>query len=714
MTIKLNLGHALLTVHLLAINASTIISGSHRAQKLQPAFAWPSKIKRRTQLFQSRYDSSFYGKRGKGNSTRDEAASMPQKLANLFGSTEQFVPLSLAGRCTKQKNGVALDILLLSDSSSSKLIKDAYNSQLQSENSRNRCISAIAIPLSPNSPTRLLSHAYASIPLSKTKMLILNSLLVNRDNGLFDNLPWASWTIEPERDAASNVVDEKYSMGKRVAYQRLMGKDWRGRLTTQLKELLEKKEDNDIFANVTDEEMMASLSKRILEVEVTDARAQVAEFEQQQQVVNGDELEWSDFMDSESEAFNQQLLDEARFRLQIAESSLKDLNDKPKGPGSVRSTLMTILTSLNVEVKEAPYRGAIGYPPKRNDPGDLAKPYTSPYSLLTEIISEQLNAEVVACVLEQTSLFEGNLVLGGALVLQRKGSTKGTTAARNYVGNEVVSPHSLYVAECYSDEAVGMAVEAGLPIHLEGEVWKRVIGTDVEIDSKEAFNARNNTAMSRLPILRPLYDFYTAVEGEEVLSKQDANSIRLPISTSASIFDKGIQMIQPSSDTSNAPVFSTYSPVGSLDEYDSLSDDDKARILLKLESFQGVLPRPRVVRTSVPSALDELLLPLIDESVRRQFLIRDAEERNDVDTANALRAEMSPRQALLERAQAARELGLNDEAQRLENEAEMLKATRADFSQDEGAYNRFLDRDDWYERETQARIARYKKSQGIE
>jgi hypothetical protein len=116
----------------------------------------------------------------------------------------------------------------------------------------------------------------------------------------------------------------------------------------------------------------------------------------------------------------------------------------------------------------------------------------------------------------------------------------------------------------------------------------------------------------------------------------------------------------------------------------------------------------------VPSALDELLLPLIDESVRRQFLIRDAEERNDVDTANALRAEMSPRQALLERAQAARELGLNDEAQRLENEAEMLKATRADFSQDEGAYNRFLDRDDWYERETQARIARYKKSQGIE
>jgi hypothetical protein len=186
------------------------------------------------------------------------------------------------------------------------------------------------------------------------------------------------------------------------------------------------------------------------------------------------------------------------------------------------------------------------------------------------------------------------------------------------------------------------------------------------------------------------------------------------MSTSASIFDKAIQMIQPTSNANNAPVFSTYSPVGSLDEYDSLSNDEKARILLKMESFQGILPRPRVARASTPSALDDMLLPLIDESIRRQFLIRDAEFRNDVDKANALRAEMSPRQALLEQAEAAREIGLPDEAERLENEAEMLKAMRADFTQDEGAYNRFLDRDDWYERETQARIARYKKSQGIE
>jgi hypothetical protein len=641
---------------------------------------------------------------------------MPQKLANLFGSTEPFVPLSLAGRCTQQKNGVPLDILLLSDSDSSKLIQDAYKNHLQLKHSRNKCISALPIPLPPNSPIRLLSHAFASIPLTKTKMLVLNSFLVNRDNGLFDNLPWASWTIDPERDAANNLVDEKYSMGKRVAYQVLMGKDWRGRLSTQLKELLDEKDDQAVFANVTDEDMMASLSKRILEVEVTDARAQVAEFEQQ--FANGNEPEWSDFMDSESDTFNQQLLDEARSRLQIAESSLEELKGKPRGSGSVRTVLMTILTSLNGEVKEAPFRGAIGFPPKKQGPEDVRKPYTSPYSLLMEIISEQLNAEVVACVLERASLFEGNLVLGGAIVLQRKGSDKTTPAAQEAAGSNSgdkgIPPHSLYVVECYSDEAVGMALEAGLPIHLEGEVWERVIGTDVEIDVEETLNFQNGTALNCLPILRPLYDFYIAIEGEEVSSEQDANSIRLPMSTSASIFDKAIQLIQPSSDANNAPVFSTYSPVGSLDEYDSLSNDEKARILLKMESFQGILPRPRVARAATPSALDDMLLPLIDESIRRQFLIRDAEFRNDVDKANALRAEMSPRQALLEQAEAAREIGLPDEAERLENEAEMLKAMRADFTQDEGAYNRFLDRDDWYERETQARIARYKKSQGIE
>jgi len=182
---------------------------------------------------------------------------------------------------------------------------------------------------------------------------------------------------------------------------------------------------------------------------------------------------------------------------------------------------------------------------------------------------------------------------------------------------------------------------------------------------------------------------------------------------------------QQRSSLSKRSVFSTFDPVKSLDEYDSLSDDAKARLLLKLESFTGSLPRPRSVRSSKsnnnganyygegaspPSILDELLLPLVDESVRRQYRIRDAERRGEADEAAALRDGAGPRQDALERARRAREEGMEDEAIRLEEEARLYGALRADATQDEGAYSRYLDRDDWYERETRARIERMDRS----
>jgi hypothetical protein len=163
--------------------------------------------------------------------------------------------------------------------------------------------------------------------------------------------------------------------------------------------------------------------------------------------------------------------------------------------------------------------------------------------------------------------------------------------------------------------------------------------------------------------------------------------------------------------------------VRSLDEYDALSDDAKARLLLKLQSFRGILPRPRAVRSSskvtsrdyhegmpTPSILDEIMLPLIDETVRRQYKIRDAERRGDFEGANALRSLASSQYVALERAQRAREDGLVDEALRMEEEAELYRSLRADATQDELAYSRYLDRDEWYERETRERIKRLDKS----
>jgi hypothetical protein len=108
--------------------------------------------------------------------------------------------------------------------------------------------------------------------------------------------------------------------------------------------------------------------------------------------------------------------------------------------------------------------------------------------------------------------------------------------------------------------------------------------------------------------------------------------------------------------------------------------------------------------------LDKLLLPLIDESVRRQYLIRDAELRQDNEALEQLKSEKSRRQMAKEKAEEARQAGSEDVAAWWENEADLYEGLRADVTQDEGSYSRFLDKDEWYERDRLARAKRTKKS----
>jgi hypothetical protein len=76
-----------------------------------------------------------------------------------------------------------------------------------------------------------------------------------------------------------------------------------------------------------------------------------------------------------------------------------------------------------------------------------------------------------------------------------------------------------------------------------------------------------------------------------------------------------------------------------------------------MSNFEGKLPRPRVLRTIDNTArsnpLDDLLLPLVDESVRRQYRIRDAELRGDTELVRELQNEKSRRQVAKEKAQQA-------------------------------------------------------------
>jgi hypothetical protein len=546
------------------------------------------------------------------------------------------------------------------------------------------------------------------------------------------------------------------------------------------------------------DDTMISLSQRLLQLEIKEAQMEIAECEQRVAITSNqvqasttavttdvDQEEEVNLLEQYRDALLQ--LDKARERLQLAESSFSELNTamesisdegrdntaifsfpwnnnnekKNEGQNKTRqrskktqTLLASILDRLATQDNPPPYRGAIGYPAKLDTKEEVFEdsilPYTSPYDLLLEVIDEQLNSEVVGCVLEPTSLLEGNLVLGGAILLKRKGVAKSTTLAGEEVqytdddddlGNEGVLPRSMYVVECFSDEAVGVTMAAKAPIFVAEEIFSRAGSVPVKLDVNKASEIKSEygnedgwvqdmeslSFANRVPPICPTDEssFMTQVEGESVSSEKETNSVRIPMTTSPQLFGNDPT---PQSSTSgrSSSVFSTFNPVKDLDEYDGLSDDAKARLLLKLESFSGILPRPREVRMSrtkstnsesyddasslPPSSLDDILIPLVDESVRRQYRIRDAERRKDYEEADALRADVSPRQIALENAQRAREEGLDDESQRLEEEAELYKSLRADITQDEGDYSRYLDRDDWYERETQARIKRLDKS----
>jgi len=700
----------------------------------------------------------------------------------LDGSGSTFVPLSFAGRYKAQKidnkqssstfaSSSSIETIFLSSPEQCQSISETYIQYLKSNPSSNplyqpssTIIKALPIPIShfyTTAAIKLLSTTYTNTPLSKSVLLSLNTLLM-RDNGLYDNLPWSTWSIDPnlqERDAADNTIDEKYTMGKRVAYQRMMGKDWQGRslslgnLILKVKYLLERDEDDndagrDTNDDTDDANMLYSLSKRLLQLEIKEAQMYIAECEQSVAIVTNNNEE--DGGSSDIEATEE--LDKARERLQLAETSLDELNETDntstnKQSKTSQSLVSSILDKFTKQDNPPPYRGAIGYPAKLDTKEEMLEdsvlPYSSPYELLLEIIDEQLNSKVIGCVLEPTSLIEGNLVLGGALLLQRKGVVKTTSISGESVsytddddelGNKGVLPRSMYVVECYADEAIGMAMAANMPIFVEEDIHTRAGQVEVELDIEQADSIKEDNGIednqvvesieslsfiNRIPLVRPIDESYLSarVEGERISSEKESNQVRIPLTTNPDFFD-GSQVAASSSSRS---VFSTFNPVKSLDEYDELTDDAKARLLLKLESFTGQLPRPRAVRmsksNSEPSILDEMLIPLVDETIRRQYRIKDAKRRNDIQEVERLRNEASPRQVALERLQQAKEeeelLGIdNEEAIRLaEEEAELYKALRADITQDEGAYSQYLDRDDWYERETQARIQRERERQ---
>ena len=689
--------------------------------------------------------------------------------------------LSLSARSGKDEESIDASCLFLADASQTAVSGDAT-------------VNCLPVPLSDNVSSanrqlKLLSFARAGKPISKSLFLTISPLLTGRDGSLWDNLPWTTWTIDPTRkrlvDAAQNAVLPKFHPGKRDAFERMNGKDWYGRslsggnLKARLEYWLEGLDDITLYleseneteeeakggvdtnsgvpdsipaaaAPKFDDEAASILARRILEVENAEARMAVAEAEQKLAILRGQEEQGDDDDDGSVESSLNEI-EARRNDLAEVETALADvenmeqelLNNEDSGvAGVAQSILRDFLAALTSrgddatpKIPEAPYRGAYGYSAVVDTPEEMfwksVLPYRSPYDLLLEIISEQLNADVIGAALEDTSIFDSEVILGGAVVLRRRGRPKSITVGGETIeisdddddyGNLGVKEGELFIVECDADEAIGLAIAADLDVLVEGDILRTstvdaIFTGDADVDVSE----EDIATVDSIPLMTSSGYTSESWVDEEVSARSSSQPKPQPPRTTDAFLD----FFAPKS---SGNVYSTDNPIQSLDQYDSLSIQDKGRLLLSLPSFEGQLPRPRVLREyennkkgntgrkekdpeeiADPNPIDNLLVPFIDESIRREYLIRDAEKRGDSDEANRLREEKSKRLIARERAAMARENGRDEEADLWEQEADLQASMRADVTQDEGEYSRFLDRDDWYERERVARAKRVDK-----
>lgn len=640
--------------------------------------------------------------------------------------------------------------------------------------------------------------------IGQRQLLLQNLALVNRDGGLFDNLPYCdSWHVAPQtklnRDAANNLAAPPFSMAKRDCYNRLTGKDWyllpsrpatTTRPTNNFNKGMERKEEFKptetepttpaaAGANV-DESSTKPLEinydwdrvaqQFVLEQSVREWQMTVAECDYEiavartaaaaaaannnnnyfqtrncseisadapiRNVDDDDDILLRQWQKQRTLALDQ--LNEAIRRLQRLDQPTNE-SIAERMASWIRTLFQrtnddtTTVTSATTEEAAFSFRDVTAGAERTTTTTTMntQAPYTSSYNMLQAILREQFQAEVVGVVLENTSLLERTVVIGGALVLQRlPAATKTVTVLGESLTiavdeydevNDIVTPRGeLRLVECDVDEAIGMSVAFGfnddddnsnnIPLWIETSVWEQA-----------SVMMRQSHDGDVEPKSRPLIVWETVDPELSLLTEGQASNqsitervapIRIPRSSGRSFLWNTLTQPQQLTDARNRDLFPTDNPMQSLSQYDQLTIDDKARTLMGMSNFQGKLPRPRVLQ-SEPAALDELLVPLIDESVRRQYQIREAEQRGDVERAAELRQAKSQRLMAKEMAEQARKKAGSDddgEAERWDTEADFYASLRADVTQDEGSYSRFLDRDVWYERNRQRIAAKIDKS----
>ena len=698
--------------------------------------------------------------------------------------SSSFVSLSLVGQ---SKLPVVADATSSTSATTVLVLHDNDGKIMINTNIAPHPVLFVPVAPSPNSDVdrkmKLVEHVYKNEPiLSLTILLQWNLNLINRDGGIFDNLPWTRWSKDPDqknRDAAQNLIEDQFHYGKRDAYQRFLGKDMNMQTVEESKrqywqqQLVSSMDDtnNDGHNGITIDESsfsssssssfsVAVLSKRVLELRIQELRMELADIESQIAITRT-ETKVKQRQQQQHEEGGVEVLEQFRAELvqnlQEVEKKLNGLVSelKKNKPSSSSTTniietitrwVVTMSMGTRQEQKEAPYRGATGYTPRLNnndDGADLNLIYRSPYDLLIEIIHDQLKCEIYACVLENTSYFDGTVTLEGAIVLRRTTPTQQTTVMGevleipNYeeeYGNPGIKSGNLYVVDCTIDEIIGVALSCDVPIRMERSLYEHT--SRVGIQQHQQTTSKAKTIPYWNPVQLDASGRVLEIEdGDDDDSFGGSSSTRLTSTASSSLFLPEISIPKTTSslfgiDRSSSSMFPTDNPITSIEQYDELGNSGKVKTLLEMSNFKGTIPRPRLVRqaseeqqqqqqdssyisdsgTEIENPLDALLIPLIDETVRKDYTIREAIKRNDMSLVEELISKKSNRQQVQERLELAQACGNTPLVEQLENELKVLDVVRADVTQDEGSYSRFLDKDDWYENDRQRTANRANRS----
>jgi hypothetical protein len=539
-------------------------------------------------------------------------------------------------------------------------------------------------------------------PWSKTTLLRQNYRVIHRTDGIYDQLPYHWWNSnDPESTMPSTLPTSSLNMnlGKRECYNLLLGKDWYLWSTTPKVTSSVANPTIDATSEGWVNDSAWVLQNRMYTIQVQEYQMKIAECDSEIAYLSVQQDSGSADNDINAELLRY-WREQRKLFVQLLNETVEQQETQMKA--QLPSMEASDASKINDSMVSSWIQNMLRSQWSRNEtPAGIADddrispkvlPYQNTYDMIRRLIcQDRLNADVIGIVLENTCLLDSGLTLGGVIVLQKRRPPQEVRVLGETISMSSVTldDESIYVVECHVDEAIGMGIACDLPVWIESDTWKRgtVMGQPAYSNATTEW-APLDPELSVLP------------EGQ---SKRDSITERvLPIQSSRNLnlYDN-IVSLPASSEAKD--LFPTDNLVRSLSQYDQMSMDDKVRTMFAMSNFQESLPRRRVVLQN-PSVLDQLLLPLVDESVRYEWSLRDAQERNDVARIQELQERQSQRSKAKMNAERA---NLSEvEKEYCDKEVEFYSSLRADATQDEGSYSRFLDRDEWYERDRQRMVKR--------